>query len=380
MKKILLLFSGLVFFVTAIFAQSGKMDAPTIQKSLYGKLKDGKEVYEYSLKNNKGAEVKIITYGATVVSLTMPDKNGKYADIVLGWDNLQGYVNGTTYFGAIVGRYANRIGKAEITLNGKTYKLSANEGENLLHGGKAGLNSVVWEAEPITEKDGAALKLTYFSPDGDQGFPGEMTIHVTYTLTNKNELKIQYEASTTKETVVNLSHHSYFNLSGDPHNTILNEMLKINANSFTPINKEFIPTGKIEKVAGTPLDFRKPAAIGSRINDKYEQLIFAHGGYDFNYVLNNYNGKVHEAADVYDPSSGRYMQVFTNQPGIQLYTGNFLDGTQIGKGGIAYQKHTGLCLEAQHFPDSPHEPKWPSVILKPGQVYRQTTIYKFSTK
>ncbi len=379
MKKLLLFILTATFSVSMIFAQSGKMDEPMIQKSLFGKMKDGKEVYEYTLQNKLGAEAKIITYGARVVSLTMPDRKGKYADIVLGYDNLESYVKSTDYFGSIVGRYANRIGKAEITLNGKTYKLSANENGNELHGGKFGFSEVVWDAKPLNTKAGPALELTLVSPDGDQGYPGKMTVHVTYTLTNNNELKIQYEATTNKETVINLSHHSYFNLSGDPHNTILKEILQINANSFTPIDKESIPTGKIEKVAGTPLDFRKPTEIGSRINDNYEQLKLAHG-YDFNYVLNNYNGKVREVADVYDPSSGRYMQVFTNEPGIQFYSGNYLNGTQIGKGGIAYQQHAGLCLEAQHYPDSPHEPRWPSVILKPGQVYHQTTIYKFSTK
>ncbi len=379
MKKLLLFILAAAFCLSITSAQQKKMNEPMVQKSLYGKMKDGKEVYEYTLQNKRGAEIKIITYGARVVSITMPDRNGKYADIVLGYGNLQSYVKSTDYFGSIVGRYANRIGKAEITLHGKTYKLSANENGNELHGGKMGFSEVVWNAKPIETKAGPALELTLVSPDGDQGYPGKMTVHVTYTLTNNNELKVQYEATTNKETVINLSHHSYFNLSGDPHNTILNELLKINANEFTPIDKESIPTGKIEKVAGTPLDFRKPTAIGARINDNFEQLKLAHG-YDFNYVLNNYNGKVREVADVYDPSSGRYMQVFTDQPGIQFYSGNYLNGTQIGKGGIAYQQHAGLCLEAQHYPDSPHNPKWPSVILKPGQVYHQTTIYKFSTK
>ncbi len=336
-------------------------------------------MYSNTLHNRHGAEAKIISFGARVVSLTMPDRNGKYADIVLGYDNLRNYVNSHDYIGSIAGRYANRIGKAEITLNGKTYKLSANENGNELHGGKLGFSEVVWEGKALETKIGPALQLTLVSPDGDQGYPGKMTVHVTYTLTNNNELKVQYEATTNKETVINLSHHSYFNLTGDPQNTILDCLLKVNANSFTPIDKEFVPTGKTEKVAGTPLDFRKLTAIGSRISDNHEQLKLA-GGYDFNYILNNYSGKVREVADVYDPSSGRYMQVFTDQPGIQFYSGNFLSGTQIGKGGVAYQQHTGLCLEAQHYPDSPHEPKWPSVILKRGQVYRQTTIYKFSNK
>lgn len=379
MKKLLILFSIFAFTFLIASASSAKNREQSIQKSLFGKLNDGKEVYIYTLKNKPGAEARIMNYGAIVVSITAPDKNGKYADITLGYDNLESYVKGTSYFGAIVGRYANRIGKAEINLDGKTYKLSANEGENELHGGKVGFSKMLWSAEPMETKTGPSLKLTLVSPDGDQGYPGAMTVHVTYTLTNNNELKIQYDATTTKTTVINLSHHSYFNLTGDPHNTILDHVLKINAIAFTPIDKEFIPTGKIEKVAGTPLDFRKPTAVGKRINDNFEQLKFANG-YDFNWVLNNYNGKVREVADVYEPTTGRYMQVFTDQPGIQFYSGNFLNGKDVGKEGIAYQFRTGLCLEAQHYPDSPHEPKWPSVMLKPGQVYHQTTIYKFSTK
>jgi aldose 1-epimerase len=362
-----------------VLGKTNKKNNQKIKSSLFGKLENGEKVTMYTLKNKKGAEAKIINYGATIVSLTMPDRNGKYADIVLGYDSLQSYVDGSSYFGAIVGRFANRIAKGKITLDGKTYQLSVNEGENELHGGKVGFNKVLWKAEPLETKDGPALKLTYVSPDGDMGYPGTVTLHVTYTLTNNNELKIQYEGTTDKTTILSPSHHSYFNLTGDPHNTILNNELKIDANSFTPIDKELIPTGKIESVKGTPLDFRKMTPIGKNINDDFEQLKLAHG-YDFNWVLNNYNGKVREVADLYDPKSGRYMQLFTDQPGLQFYSGNFLNGTQIGKGGIAYQFRTGLALEAQHFPDSPHEPQWPSVVLKPGQVYRQTTIYKFSVK
>lgn len=350
-----------------------------ILKNEFGLLNDGSKVYIYTLQNKLGAEVKITNFGATVVSLKMPDRNGKYEDIVLGYDSLASYVNGTSYFGAIVGRYANRISMGEITLDGKTYQLSVNEGGNQLHGGKIGFNKVLWNVKTFNDKDGPSIKLTYVSPDGDQGYPGKVTLNVTYTLTNNNELKIYYEGTTDKTTILNPSHHSYFNLSGDFTKTILKHQLRINADSFTPINNEFIPTGKIEKVENTPLDFHRPTAIGTHINDDFEQLKFAKG-YDFNWVLNNYNKKVREVADVYEPTSGRYMQVFTDQPGLQFYSGNFLNGTEIGKHGIHYNFRTGFCLEAQHFPDSPNEPKWPSVVLKPGQVYRQATIYKFSAK
>lgn len=350
-----------------------------IEKSVFGKLEDGRDVYMYTLRNKPGAEVKVITYGATVVSLTAPDRNGRYSDVVLGYDSLSGYENGTSFFGAIVGRYANRIARASFTLNGKTYQLSANEGENQLHGGKVGFNRVQWESEAFESKLGPAVKLTYVSPDGDQGYPGTVTLHVTYTLANSNELRIDYEGTTDKPTILNPSHHSYFNLTGVFTNTILNHELKIDANAYTTIDKESIPTGKIEKVANTPLDFRKTDTIGARINDDFEQLKLAKG-YDFNYVLNNFNANVREVADVFEPTTGRYLQVFTNEPGLQFYSGNFLDGTQIGKNGVAYQFRTGFCLEAQHYPNSPNEPKWPSVVLKPGQTYRQTTIYRFSAK
>lgn len=379
MKKIISLFIIVILSFPNNYGQTTKKDSQMIEKKAFGKLKDGSEVYMFTLRNKSGAEVKIINYGATVVSLTAPDRSGKYADVVLGYDSLDGYVNGSSYFGAIVGRYANRIAKGKFNLNGKSYQLSVNEGENQLHGGKIGFNKVLWAAETLKSKLGPAVKLTYVSPNGDQGYPGKVTLHVTYTLTNNNELKINYEGTTDKTTILNPSHHSYFNLTGNFSNTILNHQLNINADSYTPIDKEFIPTGKIDKVENTPLDFRKPAAIGERINDNFEQLKIARG-YDFNWVLNNYNGKVREVADAYEPTTGRYMQVFTDQPGLQFYSGNFLDGKTIGKNGAAYQFRTGFCLEAQHYPDSPNEPKWYSVVLKPGQVYRQTTIYKFSVK
>jgi aldose 1-epimerase len=379
MKIAIILF--LLFVLSYVPANAGQnqKEDKAIVKSLFGKMEDGRDVYEYTLKNKKGAEIKVINYGAAIVSLTAPNRNGKYEDIVFGYDNLDGYIKGTYFFGAVVGRYANRIAKGKITLEGKTYQLSVNDGENELHGGKVGFDKVFWDAKTFQGKQGPSIELTYVSPDGDMGYPGKVTLHVTYTLTNNNELKVYYEGTTDKTTILNPSQHSYFNLSGNPNTTILAEQIKINADAFTPVDKGLIPTGKIEKVAGTPLDFRKLTTIGARINDKYEQLELGKG-YDFNWVLNNYTGKVREAADVYDPESGRYMQVFTDQPGLQFYSGNFLNGKQAGKGGVAYQFRSALALEAQHYPDSPNEPKWPSVVLKPGQVYKQTTIYKFSTK
>jgi aldose 1-epimerase len=379
MKKTVFLFLFLALFYVPTNAGVNQKQDEAAVKSLFGKLKDGREVYEFTLKNKKGAEMKVITYGAAIVSLTVPDRKGKYEDVVFGYDNLDGYLQGTYYFGAVVGRFANRIDKGKITLEGKTYQLSVNDGPNELHGGKIGFDKVVWDAKTFQGKQGPSIELTYVSPDGEMGYPGKVTIHVTYTLTNDNSLKVYYEGTTDKTTILNPSQHTYFNLSGNPNNTILTDQIKINADGFTPVDKGLIPTGKIEKVAGTPLDFKKLTAIGDRINDKNEQMEFGKG-YDFNWVLNNYNGKVREAAAVYNPESGRYMQVLTDQPGLQFYSGNFLNGLQAGKGGVAYKFRSALALEAQHFPDSPNKPKWPSVVLKPGQVYKQTTIYKFSTK
>jgi aldose 1-epimerase len=345
-------------------------------KRLFGKLNNGKEVYMYTLKNRNGMTAEIINYGATVVSLFAPDKNGKFADVILGYDSLQSYENGTSYFGAIVGRYGNRIGKGKFTLEGKSYQLTINNGENHLHGGTIGFNKKLWSTDSY---DGHSLKMTLVSPDGDQGYPGTLTINVTYSLTDNNELKIDYSATTDKPTILNPTNHCYFNLTGNLENTILNQVLMINADKYTPIDSEFITTGEIAKVAGTPMDFRNPTPIGERINDNFIQLKNGKG-YDHNWVLNDYNGKVREAATVYDPSSGRELEVLTDQPGVQFYSGNFLDGSEIGKGGIHYQHRTGMCLETQHFPDSPNKKNFPSVELKPGEKFNSTTIYRFTTR
>jgi aldose 1-epimerase len=345
-------------------------------KRLFGKLNNGKEVYMYTLKNKNGMTADITNYGATVVSLFAPDKNGKFADVILGYDSLQSYEDGTSYFGAIVGRYGNRIGKGKFTLEGKGYQLTINNGENHLHGGTIGFNKKLWSTDLY---NGHSLKMTLVSPDGDQGYPGTLTLNVTYSLTDNNELKIDYSATTDKPTILNPTNHCYFNLTGNPENTILNHVLMINADDYTPIDSEFITTGEIAKVAGTPMDFRSPTPIGERINDNFVQLKNGKG-YDHNWVLNDYNGKVSKAATVYDPSSGRELQVLTDQPGIQFYSGNFLDGTEIGKGGIHYQHRTAICLETQHFPDSPNKKNFPSVELKPDEKFSSTTIYRFTTR
>jgi aldose 1-epimerase len=364
----------------AIFSCNPKENKVTMNsKTLFGKLQDGREVYLYTLKNNSGSEAKIIEFGATVVSLLIPDKNGKFADVVLGYDNLEGYVTGSSYFGAIVGRYGNRIGKGKFTLDGKEYQLSINDGENHLHGGVKGFNKVLWKGEQFESKDGEGVRLSYTSPDGEEGYPGNLNIQVTYTLTNSNELKIDYAATTDKATIVNPTHHSYFNLSGSFENTILDHELMIDADYFTPVDQGLITTGELEKVDNTPMDFRKPTKIGERINDDFQQLIYGKG-YDHNWVLNNYDKSVHVVTTLYEPISGRFMEVLTDQPGMQFYSGNFLNGTIKGKNGIVYKHRTGLCLEAQCFPDSPNKPNFPSVRLNPGETYKQTTVYRFSVK
>jgi aldose 1-epimerase len=355
-----------------------KKDTAVNEKTLFGKLSDGREVSLYTLVNASGSQVKIIDYGATVISLIVPDRNGKIEDVVLGYDSLQSYVDGTTFFGAIVGRYGNRIGKGKFSLDGKNYQVTVNDGENSLHGGKIGYNKVLWKVTAVKDSIEPALELTYRSPDGEEGFPGAVTLTVTYTLTSKNELRIEYKGTTDKITVLNPTHHSYFNLSGSFTNTILDHILTIEADSITPVDKGLIPTGVLASVANTPMDFRTPTVVGTRINDQYEQLLLGKG-YDHNWVLRNYNGNVRKVAEVYEPKSGRVLTVYTDQPGIQFYSGNFLNGNDKGKG-VAYQLRTGLCLEAQGFPDSPNKLQFPSVTLKPGQVYHQTTIYQFSTK
>jgi aldose 1-epimerase len=376
----LLLFLAVFCLCLAIAYQATGKTPPSITKSVFGRLDDGREVSIYTLTNNNGVVAQIINYGATVVSLQAPDRKGKTEDVVLGYDSLQGYINGTSYFGAIVGRYANRIAKGRFTLDGKQYQLTINNDDNHLHGGKIGFNKKLWEAKGSTNSPEPSLKLQYVSPDGEEGYPGTVTLNVIYTLTRRNELRIDYEGTTDKPTILNPTHHSYFNLSGDFTTQILNHTLTIEADSYTPIDKNLIPTGQIAPIANTPLDFSKPVRIGAHINDSSEQLTFA-GGYDHNFVPRGSGaGKVRKAAELYDPTSGRLMTVYTDQPGLQFYTGNFLDGTAIGKNGVAYGYRTGLSLEAEDYPDAPNKPSFPSPILRPGEVYHQTTIYRFSTR
>jgi aldose 1-epimerase len=379
MKKMVLLCVFLAGVNVLYSSTSIKKDNAIIEKTLFGKLPDGREVYQYTLANKSGAILKVLNFGAEVTSLTVPDRNGKYEDVVLGYDSLQGYIHSTNYFGAIVGRYGNRIGKGQFTLEGKKYQLTVNDGANHLHGGKIGFSKKLWTAKTVHNSAGPSLRLTYISKDGEEGYPGTVTLSVTYTLTDKNELRIVYEGTTDKTTIFNPTHHSYFNLSGSFNNTILDHLLTIEADSITPVDKGLITTGKFMDVTNTPMDFRTPTAIGARINDQFEQLIFGKG-YDHNWVIKNYTkGKVRKAAEVYEQKSGRLMTVYTDQPGLQFYSGNFLDGTAKGKG-VSYQRRTGLCLEAQCYPDSPNKPEFPSVTLKPGEVYHQTTIYQFTTK
>ena len=350
----------------------------TLPKKPFGKTAAGEEVDLYTLRHAGGMEAEIITYGGIVVSLKTADRAGTLADVVLGFDSLDGYLKPHPYFGALIGRYGNRIAKGSFTLNEVKYTLARNNGENHLHGGIRGFDKVVWKARDASTPEAQRLELSYLSKDGEEGYPGNLSVTVTYTLTNSNELRIDYEATTDKDTVVNLTNHSYFNLAGQGEGNIHDHVLMINAGKFTPVDAGLIPTGELRAVDGTPFDFRKPAAIGARINDKDPQLI-AGKGYDHNFVLSGPAGTMALAARVTEPKSGRVMEVLTTEPGVQFYTGNFLDGALSGKGGKVYQQRYGFCLETQHFPDSPNRPGFPSVVLKPGGRYQTATVYRFST-
>lgn len=353
--------------------------AAEVTKKPWGKTPDGTAVELYTLRNTRGAEATISTYGGIVVTLLMPDRTGKMGDIVLGYDHLQGYLDKTPYFGALIGRYGNRIGGATFTLDGQTYTLAKNDGPNSLHGGVKGFDKVVWSARPVESKDGAALELSYLSKDGEEGFPGNLKVTAIYTLTNNNELKLDFSATTDKATVVNLTHHSYFNLRGQGNGDILGHEVTINATRMTPVDKTLITTGELTPVEGTPFDFRKPTAIGARINQPDTQLQYG-PGYDHNWVIDKPAGQLGIQATVYEPTTGRVLEVLSDEPGLQFYSGNFLDGTIKGKGGVAYEKRTGFCMEPQHYPDSPNKPQFPSVVLRPGQTYQNTIIYRFSTR
>jgi len=348
----------------------------TLSKEKFGQTVDGHVVDIYTLRNRGGIEVKITNYGGIITSLKVPDRDGKFADIVLGFDNLDSYLKGDPYFGALIGRYGNRIAKGRFTLNGVEYKLAVNNGENHLHGGIKGFDKVVWDAKPVKVPNGVALQLSYLSKDGEEGYPGNLAVKVLYRLTNQNQLLIAYSATTDKDTVVNLTSHSYFNLAGQGNGDILNHQMFINANRFTPTDAGSIPTGELKSVTGTPFDFTKTTAIGARINQDDEQLKLAKG-YDHNFVLNGRAGTMRQAATVYESTSGRVMEIWTDQPGVQFYTGNFLDGTLTGKDGKVYQQRYGFCLETQHYPDSPNKPSFPTTVLRAGQRYHTVTIHKF---
>ncbi len=359
--------------ISARGKESSEMKPTGIGRSVFGKTKDGATVELYVLTNSKGMTAKIMTYGATVTQLIVPDRNGKSGDVTLGFDNLDQYLATQPYFGAIVGRVANRIAKGKFILNGTEYTLAANNGPNHLHGGLKAFDKVVWKAKPVSSAEGQSVEFSYLSVDGEEGYPGNLTCKVVYTLTKDNELKIDYTATTDKPTPVNLTNHAYFNLAGAGTGDVLGHELMLVAQRFTPVDDSLIPSGQITAVKDTPMDFTKPARIGSRINQ-------VKGGYDLNYVLDSGGSKAPVlAARVHEPKSGRVMEVYTTEPGVQFYTGNFLDGTISGIGGI-YKKHSGFCLETQHFPDAVHHPNFPSIILTPGQVYRATTIYKFSVQ
>lgn len=349
-----------------------------IKKESFGKTAAGQAVDLYTLTNRRGAEIKITNYGGIVTSFKVPDRTGKLDDVVLGFDNLEAYLKGHPYFGAIIGRYGNRIAKGRFTLNGVEYKLAVNNGENHLHGGLVGFDKVVWQAKSRKVAGGSALELSYISKDGEEGYPGSLSVKVIYTLTNANELKIDYSATTDKDTVINLTHHSYFNLAGQGNGDILKHSLMINASRFTPTDAGSIPTGELRNVRGTPFDFTHSTAIGARINQDYEQLNFGKG-YDHNFVLNGKMGVLRKVAIVTEPTSGRVMEVWTTEPGIQFYTGNFLDGTLTGIDGKVYQQRYGFCLETQHYPDSPNQTRFPTTVLRKGGRYRSSTIYRFST-
>jgi aldose 1-epimerase len=358
---------------------TGTTEAQTsmsIKKESFGKTKDGTEVQLYTLSNEKGMQVKITNYGATVTTILTPDKQGKAGDVVLGFDSMEGYqspayTKSGPYFGAAIGRYGNRIAKGKFTLDGKEYTLATNNGANHLHGGIVGFDKVIWTAE---EAGSNALKFSYVSKDGEEGYPGTLTTTVTYTLTDDNELKIDYEATTDKATPVNLTNHSYFNLAAGAAADALQHVVTLHADRYTVVDESLIPTGELRPVAGTVMDFTKPTAIGARITQ------VAGGGYDHNYVLRDTTGTMKLAATVYEPTSGRVMEVHTTEPGIQFYSGNFLDGSLTGKGNTGYKKHYGFCLETQHFPDSPNQPSFPSTILQPGDTFKSSTIYKFSVR
>jgi aldose 1-epimerase len=353
------------------------MNTSQISKAPFGRTEDGKAVDLYTLRNGNGMEARLTNYGGILTAWMAPDRRGAPGDVVLGYDHLEGYLKATPYFGCLVGRCGNRIAKGRFLLDGVVRTLAVNNPPNSLHGGLRGFDKVVWEAKALRTADGPALELDYLSPDGEEGFPGNLRVKAVYTLTGENGLRLDFTATTDQATVVNLTHHSYFNLAG--RGDVLNHSAQINAAQFTPIDRTLIPTGELRSVAGTPLDFRKPTLIGARIEAEDEQLKFA-GGYDHNWAPDKAPNKLDVVARVSEPTSGRVLEVLSTQPGVQFYTGNFLDGTITGKGGWVYQRRHGFCLEPQHFPDSINQPNFPSTVLRPGEVWRHTIVYRISVE
>jgi aldose 1-epimerase len=356
-------------------AQKGKA---MIEKKPFGQV-DGQAVDVYQMTNANGLKAAITNYGGTMVSLIVPDKNGTMEDILLGFETAEGFAKNTEYINALIGRYGNRIAKGKFTLDGRDYTLAGNNHGNALHGGLKGFDKVIWNAEPFETPDGVGIKLGYTSKDMEEGYPGNLTVNVIYTLTNSNELTIEYRAMTDKPTVCNLTNHNYYNLTGNAKDNILGHILTLNADRFTPVDSGLIPTGELRSVKGTPMDFTKPMAIGARINNKDQQLEYGLG-YDHNWVLNKKGDEMSLAATLYEPRSGRVMEIWTEEPGVQFYSGNFLKGTFTGKYGVVYNQRWGLCLETQHFPDSPNHPTFPTTTLRPGELYKTKTVHKFMTR
>lgn len=370
---------GLTLMMSTLSAHAGL----TNQQGTFGKLPDGTPIEKYTLQNSNGVQATVVTYGGILQALVVPDKNGKGDDIVLGFDDVDGYVkNGNVYFGATIGRFGNRIADGRFELDGNTYQIPQNDGSNALHGGPKGFDTKIWKAKPSNKDGSVGVELSYVSPDGEMGFPGTLTTHVTYSLNEDNELRIEYSATTDKPTVLNLTNHAYFNLAGAGNGTVLDQVATLHASHYTPVTEKLIPTGELAPVAGTPMDFLKPTPFGQHIKDDHPQLKFAEpkqGGFDFNWVLDT-KGDVNKlATEVSDPKSGRVLQLYTTEPGVQLYTSNFLDGSITGKGGKTYPHWSGFTLETQHFPDAPNQSNFASTRLDPGQTYTQTTVYKFPT-
>ncbi|WP_392890451.1 aldose epimerase family protein [Pseudomonas migulae] len=371
---------GLSLMIATLSAQAAGLSS---EHKTFGKTSDGTPVEQYVLRNSHGMQATVITYGATLQALAVPDKHGKSEDVVLGFDDVQGYQSGKAYFGATIGRFGNRLANGAFELDGKRFQVPLNDGPNSLHGGPVGFDKRVWKAEPVKGKDSVGVTLTYLSADGEMGFPGNLKTEVTYSLNEQNELRIEYKASTDKPTVLNLTNHSYFNLAGAGNGDVLQQVATLHASHYTPVNGTLIPTGEIAPVAGTPMDFTQPTAIGKHIKADHPQLKFAEpkqGGFDFNWVLDAKGDLGKLAADVSDPQSGRRLQLYTTEPGVQFYTSNFLDGSVKGKAGKTYAHWSAFTLETQHYPDAPNQPGFPSARLDPGKTYSQSTVFKFSAR